>query len=215
MSRADDRGYSATTRVPAAPRVTLNWLAEPFTSRGKEDTKWIREKNGRRVLRKTSKGGNKATYWRAPRPRPSEHRRRRRGREKAALQAALGQHTTPSTSLQPQVAVQVLQSLVRESQRKQAKLKLAFQEEENEKRELQRKQADLQAQVQQLKEEKQVHAHAAVIQQSARQDGDFDVGHNARMQQHNEMSDMELVQYLASSSACFVSATIVIIHSVS
>ena len=44
MSRADDRGCTATTRVPSAPRVTLNWLAEPFTSRGKEETKWIRGK---------------------------------------------------------------------------------------------------------------------------------------------------------------------------
>ena len=121
--RADDRGSRAATRLQSAPRVMLNWQAVPFTC-VKEDKKWIMEKNGRRVLR-SSVGGGKTKYWRAPRPRPSLHRRRRRGGKRAVLNTAPAQDpTSPTSLLQPQMSIQVLQSLIRDAHQREAELRL-------------------------------------------------------------------------------------------
>lgn len=120
MSRADDRGSQAATRVHPAPRVTLDWRAAPFTLRGREETKWIREKNGRRLLL-TSSGKQK--YWRAPRPRPRLHRRQRRRRKKKVIEAALSKDTTPPPNLaEAQAAIQVLQAALRASLEREQKL---------------------------------------------------------------------------------------------
>lgn len=140
MDRADDRGSRAITRVQSAPRVTLNWLAEPFVSRGMEETKWIREKNGRRVLKRTSIGGGKAKYWRAPRPRAREHRRRRRGGRKAVLVAAFERDPRPRTSrIDAHVAMQVLQDACRKAHEKTRQLEIRLQEEEEAQQDLQLK----------------------------------------------------------------------------
>jgi len=122
MDRADDRGFSATTRAHAAPRVTLNWQATPFTCRKKEETKWTRERNGRRVLR-TLAGGGKVKYWRAPRPRPQQHRRQRRRRKKEVVAKAIAQDTAPPKDLQEaHETIQILQAAVRGSLKREQKL---------------------------------------------------------------------------------------------
>lgn len=113
MSRADDRGLRAATRAPTVPRVTLDWRAAPFTLRGEERPKWIREKNGRRVMCR-SHGDGKATYWRAPRPRPRSNRRSRRRVKKGVIDAAMSRNTTPPESLvEAHVAIKVLQDALR------------------------------------------------------------------------------------------------------
>jgi len=113
MDRADDRGVTATTRVQPAPRVTLDWQAVPFTCRGKVETKWTREKNGRKVLQ-LPKGGGKVKYWRAPRPRPRLYRRRKRQCKKTVLHKTMSQEKiVPVTLTEAQVAIQVLQGALR------------------------------------------------------------------------------------------------------
>lgn len=115
MNRAGDRGIEATTRVLPAPHVTLNWQAVPFTCRGKEETKWKREKNGRKVLQ-TSMGKGKVRYWRAPRPRPRMHRRRKRQCKKKVICQAMAEDTIlPENLADAQVAIQVLQAALRAS----------------------------------------------------------------------------------------------------
>lgn len=121
MDRADDRGF-ATTRMQPASRVTLNWQAVPFTCRGKEETKWKREKNGRRVLR-TLTGGGKLKYWRAPRPRPRQHRRRKRQCKKQVIHAAMSQEKiVPMNLAEAQTAIQVLQGALRASLSREQKV---------------------------------------------------------------------------------------------
>lgn len=113
MDRADDRGLTATTRVLPAPRVTLNWQAVPFTCRGKVETKWKRERNGRKVLQ-TSTGGGKVKYWRAPRPRPRLYRRRKRQCKKQVLHKTMSQEKIVPVSLaEAHIAIQVLQGALR------------------------------------------------------------------------------------------------------
>jgi len=112
--RADDRGRGATTRAPSASRVTLNWQAVPFTCRRKEESKWTREKNGRWVLR-TSNGRGKVTYWRAPRPRPRQHRRARRRHNKEVVAQQAHDNTPPADLSQAHAAIQALQAALRAS----------------------------------------------------------------------------------------------------
>lgn len=127
MGRADDRGF-ATTRMQPASRVTLNWQAVPFTCRGKEETKWKREKNGRRVLR-TLTGGGKLKYWRAPRPRPRMHRRSKRRCKKKVIHTALAQEEiVPMHLAEAQVTIQVLQGALRAALQRETALKEKLQE---------------------------------------------------------------------------------------
>jgi hypothetical protein len=112
------------------------------------------------------------------------------------VRLAHAQDFTLPKSLQTQEAVQVLQILVRQSHRKQDKLKLALQEEKDARRKLQQAQANLQSREQQSKEEEQVHAYNSVIQQSAHRNGDFEVGQKTQMQTQRSVPDTELVQHL-------------------
>lgn len=198
--RADDRGSHATTRVQSAPRVMLNWQAVPFTC-VKEDKKWIREKNGRRVLR-SSVGGGKTKYWRAPRPRPSLHRRRRRGGKRAVLNTAPAQDpTSPTSLLQPQVAIQVLQSLIRDAHQRNAELQLELQEEKKKQQKSQQKLSELQAAHSALQEKtSQGQARMPVNQQSELRQEESEVRHRTQMQMQNPQrieNDAELVQHFA------------------
>lgn len=132
MDRADDRGRRATTRVQQAPRVTLNWQAVPFTCRGKEETTWLREKSGRRVLR-TSFVGQGTRYWRAPRPRPRANRRRKRRAKKEVMDATVANHSlAPTSIMEAQVAIQVLQQAVQASVAREAALQKKLHKAESE-----------------------------------------------------------------------------------
>jgi len=130
MGRADDRGGQATTRALAAPRVTLNWQAEPFTTRGKRETKWLREKNGRRVLQ-LSHGGHKR-YWRAPKPRPKPSRRQKRRQKAGIVRDALSptESVLPPPASDPAVTIQVLQAALRASIERERKLNTKLQQRE-------------------------------------------------------------------------------------
>ena len=131
MDRADDRGVHATTRVQPAPRVTLDWRATPFTCRGKEEAKWRREKNGRRVLR-TLNGHGKTIYWRAPRPRPRLHRRQRRRIKQEVMDAAIDRNESPPMSLlEAHTGIQVLQDAVRASVARELELRKKLQDTED------------------------------------------------------------------------------------
>lgn len=205
MSRADDRGCTATTRVLSAPRVTLNWLAEPFTSRGIERTKWIREKNGRRVLQTTSTGGGRAKYWRAPRPRPREHRRRKRGEKKAVVKAALAQHSTlPTSTFETHVAVQVLQHAFKDALQREADLKRKLQEEASLRLKLQQQLARIQEEQEENARRVEGHATAQQNQQSYHRCDDFGVCQGAHAQMPPAVSDAELVQCIAWPFGMFV-----------
>lgn len=126
-NRADDRRRRAATRVQPAPRVTLNWQAQPFTLKEREDKKWKREKNGRRVL-VTSRGG-KAKYWRAPRPRPRLHRRLRRKEKQGVIKCALKQSAANPASLhEAEVAIKVLQEALRSALQREDSLKSKLQQ---------------------------------------------------------------------------------------
>jgi len=126
MDRADDRGRQAATRVHAAPRVTLDWQAVPFTCREKEKTKWIREKGGRMVLKSLDEHG-KAKYWRAPRPRQRLHRRKRRTRKKEVMDNAMSNACPPKSLEEAHTAIQVLQDAVRASVARESKLQMTLQ----------------------------------------------------------------------------------------
>jgi len=131
MGRADDRGDRATTRVRPAPRVTLDWRATPFTCRGKEDTKWKREKTGRWVLR-TSNGHGKTTYWRAPRPRPRLHRRQRRRLKQEVVDEAMARdHRRPQSLEEAHTVIQVLQDAMQASIAKELAMRAKLQAVEN------------------------------------------------------------------------------------
>jgi len=122
MDRADRRSSQAATWASTTPHVALNAHAVPFTMGKVEEKKWLREKNGRKVLR-IRQPGRKDRYWRAPCPRPRQNRRQKRREKTKVLKAAMSQDTQVEMATDPAMAIQVLQVALRASLLREERLK--------------------------------------------------------------------------------------------
>jgi len=161
MDRAGGRSCYAATRA-AELRVSSGDRNRPFTMREKEEKKWMKEKNGRRVL-KISNGNGHHRYWRAPRPRPRPNRRQRRRRKKAVTEVAIQGPPPPAASVGAAEVILVLQNVLQtavqakeEAQQKLEKTRRKLQKKREQYSDLQQEHEDELAenarQVHQLKE---------------------------------------------------------------
>lgn len=152
--RAGGRGSYAATRASRLRVPSWDW-ARPVTAREKEEEKnWIREKNGRKVL-KIVQGNGQYRYWRAPRPRPRPNRRRRRQKKRAVMEVALNGPPPQSASVNAAEVIVVLQQVLQAAIKEKEE---AQEEAEKARGRLQKKKAKIVELQEQHAEEREEHA---------------------------------------------------------